>query len=98
MKTKQSTLREAEERGFTLPALHTGKRWYVGFNARNPDTGEMKRKRYTIPMYLPPREKKERASFLISRLTQQLMDGWSPWNDERTNNGIHGFTLFSKFT
>lgn len=96
MKTKQSTLREAEERGFTLPALHTGKRWYVGFNARNPETGEMKRKRYTIPMYLPPRERKERASFLISRLTQQLMEGWSPWNDERTNNGIHGFTLFSK--
>lgn len=96
MKTKQSTLREAEERGFTLPALHTGKRWYVGFNARNPETGEMKRKRYTIPMYLPPREKKERASFLISRLTQQLMEGWLPWNDERTNNGTNGFTPFSK--
>lgn len=96
MKKQKRFSSEAEERGFTLPVLHQASHWYVDFYARHLETEEMKRKRYAIPMYLPPRERKERASFLISRLTQQLMEGWSPWNDERTNSGIHGFTLFSK--
>lgn len=96
MKKQKRFSSEAEERGFTLPVLHQASHWYVDFYARHLETEEMKRKRYAIPMYLPPRERKERASFLISRLTQQLMEGRSPWNDERTNSGIHGFTLFSK--
>lgn len=96
MKTKKSISSEAEERGFTLPVLHNRKHCFVDFYARHPETGEMRRKRYSISSRLSIREKKERGSFLISKLTQQLQEGWSPWNDERINNGLYGFTLFSK--
>ena len=35
----------SELRAFTYPLLHTGKEWYVGFNAFDPVQGKMRRKK-----------------------------------------------------
>ena len=96
MKKKKCFSNDADERGFTLPVLHTVGKWYVDFYARHPVNGEIKRKRYTIPMYLPPRERKERASILLSKFTHLLQEGWTPWADDKMNHGLYGFTMFSK--
>ena len=37
-----------ELRAFTYPLLHTGKEWYVGFNAFDPVQGKMRRKKIKI--------------------------------------------------
>ena len=33
---------------YSYPKLHTGKEWYIGFNAFDPASGTMKRKKIKI--------------------------------------------------
>lgn len=37
-----------EIKGYSVPKLHIGKNWYIGFNAYDPLTHKMKRKKINI--------------------------------------------------
>lgn len=74
---KNSSLKEILS--FTYPRLHTGACWYISFNAFDPATGEMRRKRIKINAIGSASERKRYAKMLCHRLSEKLETGWNPW-------------------
>lgn len=76
---------------FTYPRLHTGACWYVGFNAFDPATGEMRRKRIKINAVGSASERKRYAKMLCHRLSEKLETGWNPWIESENASGYRSF-------
>lgn len=75
---------------FSYPKLYKGKDWYIGFNAYDPATGKMRRKRMKInSVGDKAREKYEYAKGIINRISQQLDSGWNPWIEQSSNGSFH---------
>lgn len=73
----------ASERTYTQPQLHEGKEWFVDFYAFDASTGKLRRKKIKINEIrsIPARRKFGRN--LCLQLSEQLSDGWNPWQEER---------------
>lgn len=68
---------------WTFPHRHTTKSCdYVSFEAKDPATGKLKRKKYMLRMSLPQVERDAMASQLIINITKRLQHGWTPWQPE----------------
>ena len=81
----------SELRAFTYPLLHTGKEWYVGFNAFDPVQGKMRRKKIKINSIKTITQRKRYAATLIHKLTQKLESGWNPWIESENSRAYHTF-------
>lgn len=64
---------------YTSPKLYTGKSWYIGFYAYDPDQKRMRRKRIKLNRIEKTGERRRYADGLIKRLHRNLEAGWSPW-------------------
>lgn len=72
---------------YTYPRLHTGKTWYVDFQAFDPALNKMRRKKYML-MHIPKiGERRKYATDLCNALLDRLRKGWSPWCDVHDNRG-----------
>ena len=60
------------------------KKWWVEYSIRNPKTDEMKRFRdyASFSNVLSAKERYEIAAKVISRLTEKIQSGWTPFNAE----------------
>ena len=65
--------------GFTFPRLHEGKEWYIDFKAFDPESGELRRKKYYVPKQGKKTERRAMAAVMVERLTQKLREGWTPY-------------------
>lgn len=77
--------------GFSYPKLYTGKEWYIGFNAFDPATGIMRRKKIKLNHIEKVTERRKFASGLIYRLSKQLENGWNPWIEAENSKAYHKF-------
>ena len=89
-KCNQSAI--SELRSFSYPMLHTGKEWYVGFNAFDPAIGVMRRKKIKVNSIKPLTQRRRYAAALIHRLTKKLETGWNPWIESENSRAYHLFT------
>ena len=64
---------------YSVPRLHTGKSWYVDFQAYDPTTGKMRRKKYMLNAIKSAKERRDRANEIITNLNVKLRSGWNPW-------------------
>ena len=83
MSPKNSNANLGKVLGYTFPRLHTGKEWYVDFQAIDPETGFLKRKKYYITSQKSKREMRKSADALIEKLGIQLRQGWTPWETNK---------------
>lgn len=67
--------------GYSLPKLHTGKRWFVDFLCFDPAEGKMRRKKYHLDGIKSVRERRAHAHELIVGITEKLRKGWNVWVD-----------------
>ncbi len=77
--------------GYSYPKLYTGKEWYIGFNAFDPASGEMRRKKIKLNYIEKITERRKFASGLIYRLSKQLENGWNPWIEAENPKAYHTF-------
>jgi len=72
-----------ETRGWSLPQVHYGKQQYISFQAFDPSTGKMKRKKVMLGhMHIggrPSKEQRRRVEDIRRRLIFKLEQGWNPW-------------------
>lgn len=78
---------------YTLPKLHTGKSWYVDFYCYDPLTQDLRRKKYMLDRIKTVKQRRARASELITTITYKLQHGWNCWAE--TDNTRHYTTLTS---
>ena len=78
---------------YSLPKLHTGKEWYVGFNAFDPLSGKMKRKKIKLNHIEKVAERRKYAAGLITRLLGKLESGWNPWIEVETSKSYESFDV-----
>lgn len=72
---------------YTLPLLRINKgNWYVEFYAYDPLLQKQRRKRIKINRVKSIKSRRQYASGLIARLTQQLQLGWNPWIEQDCEN------------
>ena len=76
---------------YTLPKLHTGKNWYVDFTCYDPLTQTMRRKKYMLDRIKSIKQRRQRASELITAITYKLQRGWNCWAE--TDESRHYTTL-----
>ena len=88
----QASKIRAELLSYSYPKLHTGKDWYVGFNAFDPATGKMKRKKIKVNHAGKPSERRKFSDSLMKRVIAQLENGWNPWIESESSNSYHTFT------
>ena len=82
-----STLTLNKLRAYTPAKLTQGKvDWYISFNAFDPSSGKMKRKRIKINYIDTKRKRKEYANDLIARINAELVNGWNPWVNNTSEN------------
>lgn len=74
--------------GYSLPQFHPGKQPYVDFNAINPATGELKRKKYHISPKLKKKEQYQAGCRMVAVLSEKLAGGWSPWMETTEGSGL----------
>lgn len=77
--------------GYSYPKLHIGKEWYIGFNAFDPATGTIRRKKIKLNHIEKITERRKFASGLIYRLSKQLENGWNPWIEAENSKAYHTF-------
>ena len=77
---------------YSLPQLHTGKKWYVDFYCFDPVVGQLKRKKYFLDRYKTVSQKKARASEIIETVTNRLRSGWNVWIKTETTREQTSFT------
>lgn len=70
---------------YSLPKLHTGKKWFVDFLCYDPVEERMKRKKYHLDGIKSVRERKRRAAEIISAVTTRLQQGWNVWAQVDSN-------------
>lgn len=73
--------------GYTPPKYHDGKQCYVDFYAKDPVTGEMRRKKYNIDSSLPKRERRKLGAECCARILIRLQTGWTPFAELSTDRG-----------
>lgn len=87
--------------GYTVPKLHTGKKWFVDFFCIDPLTNTMRRKKYHIDNVVGKVERKRYAADLIANLYARLQKGWNVWADATTNREYtmltHVFDYYEKY-
>lgn len=66
-------------RAWTPPSFHAGKESYVAFNAFDPVSGKMKRKKIMVGRIKGKHAQQVYTKGVIARLTERLLDGWNPW-------------------
>lgn len=88
--SRQSSLNEILS--YTYPKLYSGKESYVGFNAFDPATGKMRRKKIKLNHIEKPAERKKYAKALVYRLSVKLENGWNPWIEAENSKAYHTFT------
>lgn len=72
---------------YTLPLLRINKgNWYVEFYAYDPLLQKQRRKRIKVNRVKSIKSRRQYASGLIARLTQQLQLGWNPWIEQDCEN------------
>ncbi len=76
---------------YSLPRLHEGKKWFVDFLCFDPAEGRMRRKKYHLDGIKSVRERRRRASELISTISARLREGWNCWADVESSRG---YTLY----
>lgn len=77
---------------YSLPQLHTGKKWYVDFYCFDPVVGQLKRKKYFLDRYKTVAQKKARASEIIETVTNRLRSGWNVWIKTESTREQTSFT------
>ena len=77
--------------GYTLPKLHEGKKWYVDFYAPDPETKEVRRKKYYVDGVKGKRARRAAADSIIDKLTTKLRSGWNPWAETKCASGTKLF-------
>jgi integrase len=65
--------------GYVPPELHQGKEWYIDFYARDPLTGEMRRKRIKCNRIKAIAQRKLWARQVMAEITRKLQAGWTPF-------------------
>ncbi len=88
---KSARVTDARIKSFTPPTLHTGKEWYIGFHAYDPERGTMRRKKIKVNFIQSVTARRRYASQLISRLLTELENGWSPWVADGEKKGYTAF-------
>ena len=88
-KSENSSIKEII--GYSYPKLYTGKEWYIGFNAFDPASGNMRRKKIKLNHIEKITERRKFASGLIYRLSKQLENGWNPWIEAENSKAYHKF-------
>jgi len=78
-------------RAYSVPKLHTGKEWYVGFNAFDPVTQKMKRKKIKLNNIDGVGHRRKYAEGLIRRLLDKLEKGWNPWIEAENEKAYKTF-------
>ena len=73
-------------KAYTIPKLHTGKEWYIGFYAFDPALDRMHRKKIKLNHIDKITDRRRYANGLIVRLVQKLEEGWNPWIDAESSN------------
>lgn len=72
---------------YDIPSLKINKSGaYVSFQAFDPVSGKMKRKRIKLNHIKGAKARKEYAKGLVNRLVDQLKKGWNPWICGDTEN------------
>lgn len=70
----------AETLGYVPPELHEGKAyWYIDFYARDPVSGQLKRKRVKCNRVKSVTARRVWARNAIAELTRKLQGGWTPF-------------------
>lgn len=81
-----------EIKGYSVPKLHVGKEWYVGFNAYDPLTHKMKRKKIKVNHIDKVTQRRKFADGLIKRLIGKLEKGWNPWIEAENEKSYKTFS------
>ncbi|MBD5355728.1 MAG: hypothetical protein HDR88_01820 [Bacteroides sp.] len=90
MSQKNSDAKLGSIIGYTFPRLHQAKDWYVDFQAIDPASGKLKRKKYYITKS-SKREMRASADALIEKLGIKLRQGWTPWDCSGNQRGTKSF-------
>lgn len=69
----------SQVKGWTPPTLHMGKECFVSFQAFDPVSNKMKRKKIMLGRIKGKTAQRKYAQGIIMRLTDKLADGWNPW-------------------
>lgn len=88
---RKSTAKLVDVLGYTLPKLHEGKKWYVDFYAPDPETKEVRRKKYYVDGVKGKRARRAAADSIIAKLTTKLRSGWNPWAETKCASGTKLF-------
>jgi integrase len=79
--------------GYKPPRLTTGKScWYIGFSAFDPIVGLLRQKRIKLNHINPISTRRLYANELIKRISEKLIDGWSPWIEDENSNAYKEFS------
>ncbi len=68
-----------EIKGYTLPTLHQGKECFVSFEAFDPVSKKMKRKKIMLGKIKGKIAQRQYSQGIIYRLYKKLISGWNPW-------------------
>lgn len=81
-----------EIKGYTLPTLHQGKECFVSFEAFDPVSKKMKRKKIMLGKIKGKITQRQYSQGIINRLYKKLISGWNPWIAQ---NAPQEYTSFS---
>ena len=72
--------------------LHTGKSWYIGFYAYDPQQEKLRQKCIKLNHIQGIKVRREYANSLIKRINRKLDSGWNPWIENASNKGYKMLT------
>ncbi len=79
--------------GYKPPRLIAGKSgWYIGFYSFDPIAGQLRQKRTKLNHITPISTRRLYANELIKRISEKLLDGWSPWIESENSNAYKEFS------
>lgn len=74
---------------FIPASLHENKSWEVVFYAKDPQSGELKRKRIRVNRGSNIRERRYLAKQMIYKINEKLNNGWNPFIEEEAPRSFH---------
>lgn len=80
-----------EIKSYSVPKLHTGKDWYIGFNAYDPISKKMKRKKIKVNHIEKIGQRRRYSDGVIKRLLVKLERGWNPWVESEDGKSYKTF-------
>ncbi len=81
---------------YSLPKLHTGKKWFIDFHQFDPAEGKMRRKKYHLDGIAKVSERKRRAAELIAGITYKLKNGWNVWAEQNASRQYTKYEVIEK--